>query len=139
MTGENTRENAQASVHRAEQELAIARNCLRDGFFHATVSHAYYAAFHYALALLFTEGLQTKTHSGVAHLVNLAFVRKGLMPPKVFCILGHLQRDREVADYDAMCVYDDETAQDAIDQAMLFRSVSRSILTDRIDVGASQD
>jgi len=65
------------------------------------VSRAYYAAFHYARALLLTVGLEPKTHRGVVDLVVEHFERPGRLAPEIASALARLQTFRGLADYDA--------------------------------------
>ena len=62
MTGEHGKANATEEARRGDECLAEA--CyLRDGGFHnAAASRAYYAAFHWALALLLLKGFELNPH-----------------------------------------------------------------------------
>jgi len=128
VTEENRRENVRSSVQRGEQELTLAKNALRDGFPHAVISHAYFACFHHAMALLFSEGLQAKSHSGVAHLVNIHFVRTGRLSPRLLQLLSHQQKDRETADYDVLVPFTEDMAHEAIEDARRFALACRALL-----------
>ncbi len=64
MTGENRIDNARAEAALGDDALRAAEALLALGLANDAVSRAYYAAFHYARALLLLEGLEPKTHRG---------------------------------------------------------------------------
>lgn len=57
--------------------------------------------FHYARALLLTEGLEPKTHRGVIDLLLEKFEATGRLAAEVTSALARLQTFRGLADYDA--------------------------------------
>ena len=77
-TSENQIANAREEVHRGNEALRAAEELLQLALCNDAVSRAYYAAYHWARAVLFTQGLESKTHRGVVQLVALRFVREGL-------------------------------------------------------------
>lgn len=79
MTPKNARAHAAAEAKRGQEALAEAKHLLNGGFFNAVVSRAYYAAFHFARALLFLKGMEPKTHQGLIQLVSLQYVKAGVL------------------------------------------------------------
>ena len=110
MTGENRRDNANEELSRAEMCLNEARALHAAAFPYGAVSRAYYAVFHASRALLFSIGLETKSHKAVVSMIGDHFVRSGRLSPQMGRLLSRLQRDREDADYATGAVFTAEEA-----------------------------
>jgi len=128
LTEENKRHNIAQELERAEEALKAARVLADNRCYNDAVSRAYYGALHFARALMLIEGLEAKTHAGVAHLVNMHFVKSGRLDPKVSLYLGELQAVRSEADYDAAAVFTEQTARDRIDKAREYGAAIHAIL-----------
>lgn len=101
MTGANRTANARAEAALGDDALRAAQALLELGLHNDAVSRAYYAAFHYARALLLLEGLEPKTHRGVVSLLMDRYEKPGRLEPGAVSILARLQTFRGLADYDA--------------------------------------
>ncbi len=99
MTNGNRQANLEDELLRGGRSLASAETLLRAGLFEDAVSRAYYALFHHVKAVLLTEGLQARSHSGVHHLLHEHFVRTGRLPRHLYDAAVALRSDREEADY----------------------------------------
>lgn len=101
MTGNNRTINARSEAALGDDALRAAEVLLESGLYNDAVSRAYYAAFHYARALLLLEGLEPKTHRGVVALLLDRYERSGRLEPGAISALARLQTFRGLADYDA--------------------------------------
>jgi uncharacterized protein (UPF0332 family) len=122
MTDTNRRQNVADELARAEQALQAARALLGLGLHADCVSRAYYAAYHVLRALLYSRGVEPKTHSGAIHLFNTEFVRSGLLPSAHNRLLAGMQRSRELADYDAAVTFAKADAEAHVKEAEAFRA-----------------
>jgi hypothetical protein len=129
VTNENRKKNIAAELERGERSLASARILLAAGEHADAVSRAYYAAFHFARALLLTSGEETKTHVGLERLVQREFVRPGILHPDVARLLSRLQKYRQDADYAAEFVFTKKAAEEEVEAAKTFTAAVRAILT----------
>jgi uncharacterized protein (UPF0332 family) len=120
VTDENRRQNVADELARAEQALRASRALLDLGLHADAVSRAYYGAFHALRALLFSRGLEPKTHAGAIHLFNTEFVRAGLLASSHNRLLAGIQRSRELADYDAAVTFSKEDAEGCLREAETF-------------------
>lgn len=89
---------------------------------------AYYAALHFARAVMLIEGLEAKAHAGVSHLVNLHFVKSGRLNPRVPHYLSELEAVRSEADYDAAAVFTEEIVRDRIEKASEYGAAIQAII-----------
>jgi len=128
MTEDNRRQNVLDELERAAQSLRAAEALAGLGLASDSVSRAFYGAHHLLRAVLFTRGLESKTHAGALHLFNLHFVRAGEFSSSNNRILAGLQRARELADYAAAVKFSTEDAQVLLDDARRFESDVRSFL-----------
>lgn len=128
MTGENQHRNARDEIARAETCLSEARALLSAGFPYGAVSRAYYCVFHAARALLFSIGLEPKTHKAVVSLVGEHFVRTGTLQTTTGRFISRMQRDREDADYEPAAVFTPEEAAALIDGTERFLSEAKHII-----------
>lgn len=128
MTPANRRDAAIDELTRADTCLAEANTLHGAGLPHGAASRAYYAAFHAARALLFSAGIETKSHRAVVSLVGEHFVRPGRLSPEAGRLLARLQRDREDADYDTGAVFTATEAASMIGRAQQFVADARRLL-----------
>lgn len=131
MTDENRRRNISLEVEKALRDARSAARLMESESWDAAVSLAYYSAFHWAQALILTEGLQSRSHGGLVHLVNLHFVRTGLLSPELARYLGELQMERHDASYDATAVFTRDIALDAVDKAKRYGQAVEAVLRER--------
>src|SRR5690606_37297691 len=78
---------------------------LKLGLFNDAVSRAYYAAYHHIVALLLTEGLEARTHSGVGALLGQHFIVTHRVDPEVARSLSRMQQFRGEADDNRFFVF----------------------------------
>jgi uncharacterized protein (UPF0332 family) len=128
MTDDNRRTNAAAEGRRGDECLAEAKYLLAGRFYNASVSRAYYAAFHWAQALLLRKGLEPKTHRGVIQLVQLHYVEAGLLASDAAAALGQLETYRELSDYNAKADFDERRAASEIRRAESFIAACRPLI-----------
>jgi hypothetical protein len=128
MTEANRRRNVADEVERATQALRAAQELVALGLNADAVSRAYYAAFHFVRALLMTRGAEPRSHRGAIHLLNVELVRTGEFPASHNRLLAGLQRQREMADYDAAVSFSVEDAQAAVADARAFAADARAAL-----------
>ena len=99
MTDENKRANANAELARCEQSLQAARVLIDAELLLDAESPLYYAAYYAAVALLLTQGFEPRSHSGVAQLLGLHFVKAGRLDSDDGRLFARLQKYRVEADY----------------------------------------
>jgi uncharacterized protein (UPF0332 family) len=120
VTGENRRAHLTAALARGEQALRAARELLRLGLVNDAVSRAYYAALHFAQALLLTEGVEPKTHRGVGAMLGMHFIMPGRLEAERGKELARLEQFRGEADYNRFFVFTPEGAADEVAAAERF-------------------
>ena len=128
MTGPNRLQNAIAELERARTCLAEARTLEQAGFPYGAASRAYYVVFHASQALLFSVGIEPRTHRGIISLVGEHFVKPGALTPELGRLLSRLQRDREDADYVAGAVFTATEAQETITGAASFLAATEQLV-----------
>lgn len=128
MTSENRRIHVTAEVELAEQALRAAQELPRLGLVNDAVSRAYYAALHFARALLLTEGLEPQTHS-VSSMLGLHFVVPRRIAPERAKEFSRLEQFRTEADYNRFFVLTPEGAAEEIDVALRLCGELRGFLT----------
>jgi uncharacterized protein len=128
VTGVNRAANARAEAAMGDDALQAASALLQLGLHNDAVSRAYYAAFHYARALLLLEGLEPKTHRGVVALLLERYEKQGRLEAGAVSVLARLQTFRGLADYAATerIAKDREAAE--VDAARLFVEKAKPFL-----------
>jgi uncharacterized protein (UPF0332 family) len=129
MTRANRLENARAEALLGDDSLRSAEALLGLGLHNDSVSRAYYAAFHYARALLLLLGLEPKTHRGVLALLSEHYEKPGLISPDFVSSLAQLQAFRNLADYDAASRIQAERAHGEVNASRAFVAAARALLT----------
>ena len=92
------------------------------------MSRAYDAVFHAAPALLFSVGLEARSHKGIASLVGAHFVHPGRLPSTMGQLVSRMQRDCEDADYATGAVFTQEEASTTVADAEAFLEQIRRII-----------
>jgi uncharacterized protein len=128
MTGDNRRKNIAAEVRRGDESFDSAELLLTAGKLADAVSRAYYAAFHYARALLLTLGDEARTHAGLERMLHRDLVREGGFDPDVARLFSRLQKFRQDADYTAEFVFTPAGAAEDIGAARTFIAEARTRL-----------
>lgn len=113
MTRKNRGENIHLELELGNQARAEAEVLLEKKLVKGAVSRTYYFVLHYTKALLYSLGLEAKSHEGVGHPLNLHFIKSGKFPPRYGKLFSRLQKYREQADYDPALVF---TLQDAMEE-----------------------
>ncbi len=99
MNAENRRLNAEDELASAAEALREAEALFGLGMLQGATSRGYYALFHAVRALLFSRGLEAKTHGGVEALFHLHLIRTKEVDPEWGVLFARLQSYRERADY----------------------------------------
>jgi len=97
--GEPQHALSERRLTRARQHLKSAADLLVHDDFADAISRSYCAIFQAARALLASEQLDSRKHSGVIALFNHHFVKTGRVERQLGVILKDAQRSREMADY----------------------------------------
>jgi uncharacterized protein (UPF0332 family) len=129
VTDENSARNSADEAARGDEALAAARHLLSGGFHRDAVSRAYYAAYHWARALLLSQGVDPRTHRGVVQMLNLRFVKDGPMPEEIAAHLAHLETYRELSDYSALASFTQAQAEEEVQRAATFAAACRRLLS----------
>ena len=128
MTDANRLAHARAEAALGDDALRAASALVELGLHNDAVSRAYYAAFHYARALLLVAGLEPKTHRGVVSLLLEHYEKPGRLEPGAVSILARLQTFRGLADYDASERLAKERAETEVAAARLFVEKARALM-----------
>jgi uncharacterized protein (UPF0332 family) len=102
---------------KARQKLGAAERLLAAGDWDDSISRAYYAACHAALALLLTVGLEPRSHDATISLFGLHFVKAGQLDPALGKALRAVREDRENGDYAEISFFDEADARARLDDA----------------------
>ncbi len=85
-----------------------------------SLGNSYYSIFHSVRVLFALEGIDSKTHKGVAHLFNLHFIKLGLLPGKMNEVLSGAFEMRLDSDYEDFYFASKEETKEQIDNAGFF-------------------
>ncbi len=128
MTDEGRTRSAVEELARSREEVRISKQILDLGSPRIAATRIYYAVFHAVRALLFSQGLEPRSHAGVQHLFAVHFVQAGKLPPSASRLIARLQKYREEADYGEVYVDDATgTAKDLADAQELISQIEAMI------------
>ena len=128
MNDVNKETNVNLELEKGLSALRQSEILFNNQEYDGSVSRAYYAIFHFAQAILFSKGLEAKTHQGVNRLFNLHFVRTGFFEKKYSTILSHAQKAREESDYSPEVPFNKEDASIRIEEAKTFFNKAQTFL-----------
>jgi len=116
-------------IERADQNLLDASFLLTEQESYASsVSRAYYAMFYVGQALLLTERVVTKSHSGLANQLGEHLIKPGKLPGTVSKLLKQVFTQRQISDYEIVAEVSRETAETVLSQARAFCELGKSYL-----------
>jgi len=125
----SSRRFAEASLLRAEKALRSAKLLLKHGELEDTVSRAYYAMFHAAKAILFSRGVDAKTHRGTISLFGEHIVKKGIFSDEYADMLRKAFDLRQKSDYELYAELEEELVKETVDNAEKFIEKVRESLS----------
>lgn len=99
MSPENRQANAADEVRDSAEALRAAETLALAGLHRDAVERLYYAGFHLARALLFSMGLEPRSHTTVVRLLHKHFVRPARLDRSQVRTYQRLKESRENADY----------------------------------------
>lgn len=121
-------EEVQANLDRADESVRAAQTLLASGHADFAASRAYYAAFYAATAMLLSEGVEFRRHSGVIAAIHKRFVRSGRLDQTLGRDLNWLFELRSVGDYGETRHVPIDDAQAAIEAADRFVGAVKGLL-----------
>ena len=87
-------------VEKSNEILKEISFLLDNNFANAAVSRMYYACYHSISALLYSHGIETKTHKGLRQQFGRNFVQTGIIPINVARVFTEIADRRHESDYD---------------------------------------
>jgi uncharacterized protein (UPF0332 family) len=120
MTEDNAKANAQDEIERGNEALQAAKCLFDNGFRRDAVSRAYYAAYHWARAILLLKGIEPKTHRGTIQLFSLHVAKNGPLNEEEVGLLSHLETYRELSDYTSSANFTEQDVRSEIERAERF-------------------
>ena len=116
-------------IEKSKEKLDAAKVLLREGFIDDAISRAYYGVFHAASPVLLAEGITVDSHSGLKTIFGLRLIKPGKIDQKYGRWLNRLKDERENGDYDIFTSFNQEGAQESINEAEDFiREMERYLI-----------
>lgn len=128
MTDDNVRCNVADELRLADSALTAAATLLDGGLAPDAASRMYYAAFHAARALLFSLGLEPRSHRAVFSLLSQHFVKPGHLAAEHAKHLVQLEALRSSGDYDAGFALAPDDLRPELEKAREFIAAARALL-----------
>ena len=119
-------------IQRSNQTLRDARYLLSElESYESAISRAYYAMFYVGEALLISEEVVIKSHSGLANQLALYLVQPGKLPPEASKYLSRVFEKRQTGDYGFNPNFSRETAETVLAQATEFCAMGKAYLREQ--------
>ena len=128
MNESNKKKNIELEITQGDEALKETKVLFDKGLYKGAISRSYYFLFHYVKALLYTLGLEPKTHEGISHLLNLHFIKEGKIEGRFGKLFSRLQKYREQSDYDPAVIFTKEEVDEELKQAEKFSRVIKEHL-----------
>ena len=108
------------NIKQAQRSLTSAHVLFADDDLGGAINRIYYCVFYCARALLSSEDLDFKRHSGVISHFRREYIKTGKLEERLSDIIGDLFDDRMGSDYDTDFSADIETVKSEIEDAEYF-------------------
>ena len=128
MTDSNIRLNVADEMRLSETALRAADALLGLGIAPDAASRIYYAVFHAGRALLYSLGMEVRSHAGLRSQLSRQFVQTGLLPAERAKDLAQLEALREAGDYDSAFALGVDDLRPEWDRACRFVADARALL-----------
>jgi uncharacterized protein (UPF0332 family) len=113
--------------------MKAARVLVDAGLLHDAESRLYYAIYHAAVAILLTEGIEPRSHSGTASLLGLHFVKAGRMDPDDARLFTRIQKYRLEADYGRDFVLTERALEEDVAACQGFLERARALVAPHLE------
>ena len=107
-------ENIKNSLDLALDTFDDAKLLAQNQRYKGAMNRCYYAYFYMAKGMLISEGIVSKTHSGLNSEFNRIFIKTNLIPKEFGKSLNSLFNMRQAADYEP----EEEITKDEVDKAL---------------------
>ena len=105
---------------KADQTLQAAETLYNEKFYNSSVNRSYYACFYIVTALLHVYNLSAVKHSGVRHLFNVNFIKKGIFDKEIGRFYSEVFNKRQESDYEDYKEFSKEETKDILEKAKSF-------------------
>ena len=116
-------------LERADDTLHASDVNLKNDLLLASVNRAYYAMFYCTIALLRSEDIITKSHSGTFSKFNELFVKTGTISTEHSSNFRRAFEYRQSVDYDIEAHITEEECQVLLDNAKEFYTITKEYLS----------
>ena len=128
MKDENKRKNICEELAHADESLYAARILVEAGLFRESIPKLYYAVFHALCALLFTKGLEPRSHGGVSHYFNIHFIIPELFSREYGRFFNRLMKYRHEADYGLAFEINEQDSNEWLEKTVGFIEVTKDFI-----------
>ena len=118
----------EALMKKARKSLGAAKALLKEEFYEAAISRAYYTMFYLAQASLHIKGLSFSKHGSLLGAFGLHFIKSGEIEQKFHRYLIDSFDLRHTADYDINTTLDQAQAEEQIAHAEEFLTMTEALL-----------
>ena len=115
-------------IQKADHALEVASELINGGFPSDSASKIYYAMFYAAQALLKSEDIEVKKHSGVESAIGYHFTKPGRIEPRFHRMFINARKLREIADYDIQEEISESTATIMLEEGKEFIKLMKVML-----------
>jgi len=117
-----------ANLERAKKSIQAAQKMITYGYYDFAASRAYYAAFYAATAILLSEELTFRKHSGVIAFIHREFIKTGKVSQNHGKNLNWLFELRNIGDYGVTIHVSQQDAEKAVEAAEGFVNAIKTLL-----------
>ena len=123
-----TKDLIQYRLERSQETLEVAEELAEKGHWFSCVNRLYYACFYAVNALLLSKGFSSSKHSGVRGLLNLHFIKTGIISKEYGKLFNDLFEYRQQSDYEDLFDVDIEIIRPWISLAKEFITFIKNLL-----------
>ena len=115
-------------LFKSGQDLSSAKSLANVQSWDGVINRLYYAAFHCVSALLYQNDMVAKSHSGIKSLLELHFVKTGLLSIEWGKFYARLFSDRSESDYEDFAIITAEDVLPLVPQTEEFIDVIKRLI-----------
>lgn len=95
-------------IARAKETLAEIDDHIKNQLFHTSVNRLYYACFYAVSALLVSEEISARKHSGVKQMFGLHFILPGIIDEELGAFYTNIFEKRQKGDYEDFVYFSED-------------------------------
>lgn len=115
-------------LEKANEMITVASVMLENNWLSSAINRLYYGCFYATLALFLQDGVEAKSHEGVASMLGLKYIKTGLLTNEMGYHYRRLFNARITGDYDDFPIFSFEQVEKFLKDSIIYIKTIQNLL-----------